>query len=83
VGTATATLTCTTPAVWTYSITSGGTVASVNVASGASASSITFTQSHTGTIPNRVGYSTTWSVSGSAGGIIRNYTVSLTTTGDQ
>jgi hypothetical protein len=81
-GTATATLTCTTPAVWNYTITSGGTVASASIPSGTSASSITFTQSHTGVIPNRVGYSTTWSVSGSAGGITRNFTVSLTTTGD-
>lgn len=79
---ASATLACNLSAVWTYSVTSGGTAVSVSLASGASGTSIQFQQGVTGLSPNRVGHTTTWGVQGVSNGVTRNFTVTLTTQGD-
>jgi len=76
------TLSCTQSAVWTYSVTSGGTATSVSIASGASATSIVFQQGVNGTAPHRTGLATTWDVSATAAGVIQTWTVTLTTAGD-
>lgn len=64
-----ATLSCTTAAVWTFSLPSGMTA---NIASGASATSVTFTVAGGG-------QSLSVSVQGVSNGITRNFTVNINT----
>lgn len=72
------TLTCSVAAVWTYT---GGAGGSANVASGGTSTSITFTAT-TGppgaAPPNNVA----WAVTGTAGAIVRNFTVNANANGD-
>ena len=72
----TATISCSATATWTYVRTTAIGAGSVNVANGASATSITFT----------VGIGTTdrqsiWSLTAVSGGTTRYYTIDLSTTG--
>lgn len=75
VGSATATVTCNLPAVWTY--TGGGTGGSVDVASGGTATSITFTV----VAPGAPDVTRTWSLTGVSNGVTRNFSVSVTAFG--
>lgn len=73
-GYASVTLSCSTPATWTYTQTSGGTGTNVNLASGGTSTSITFSASAT----TKVGRQGRWSVTGSSNGVVRNFTVTCT-----
>lgn len=74
-GTAQVTITCSQAAVWTYS--RSGTYGSANVASGGSATSITFSLSNSGYTVRE----STWTVSGTVGGTTRYWVVTLTNDG--
>jgi len=78
---ASGTLYCSVPAVWTYSFTAGNG-GSVNLASGATSTSITFSNSATGPTGNRQSRSATWAVSATANGITQNWTVTVEAFGD-
>lgn len=74
---ATYTITCDVSAVWTYT-TTGNVGSSCNVASGGSATSITFTLLNGG-VPGGI-RNNTWTVQGTVSGYpVENYTIILTT----
>lgn len=74
--TASVTITCTQAAVWTWS-RGGSPNGTASVASGGSANSITFSLANSTTVPR----ATTFTVSATAGGITRYWTVSLANDG--
>ena len=73
------TLTCSQAAVWTYSGTGSATGNSVTLPSGGSGTSITFTLQPPGISGVR---SRTWTVTGTAAGVTRNFTIFLTAEAD-
>jgi hypothetical protein len=72
----TITISCSQLATWTHSRT-GSTAGTASVASGGTASSITFTLDNFTTIQRM----SKWTVSGSAGGVVRYWTVQLVAEG--
>lgn len=73
-----ATLSCTAPATWTYTRTSGADgYSGANLPSGSSATSIIFGCNTTSSGGKEIARSASWTVSGTAGGVTRNFTVSL------
>lgn len=75
-----ATITCSQPAVWTY--TGGGTSTNVSIPSGRTASVIVFSANAYGTVGNKVTATGNWTVSGTSNGITRNFTVVIEALGD-
>lgn len=75
-GTNTFTITCSAPAVWTWTRT-GSSLGTANVASGGTASSITFSISTT-----TVDRTSTFTVTGTSGGVTARYTINLTAWGN-
>lgn len=71
------TISCTQSATWTWTRTSG-TSGSVNVVSGGTGTSITFSLSTTGFTYRQ----TVWTLTATAGGITRYYTITLTAEGN-
>lgn len=72
---ASVTITCTQSATWSF--TGGSSGSSVSVANNASSTGITFSQSGVSTQDS----TSSWSVTGTSGGVTATYTVILTVTG--
>jgi hypothetical protein len=72
------TLSCTTPATWTYTATD----CTANLPSGATANNIMFTCVAGGSANNRTTRNGTATVTGTSNGVTRNFTVTLTADGD-
>jgi len=73
-------LTCSEPAVWTYS--GGGLGTSVNTTSGSTTSRIVFSARTAGSPGNRQPRSGSWNVTGRANGVERTFTVTVEAQGD-